>query len=251
MQQKITLRFYKELNDFLAKDKRESAFNYDYKQAGSVKYIIESVGVPHTEVDLIIVNGESVDFHYQINCGDNISVYPANTSLDITPLIHCQPEPLEKSQFILDVHLGKLAAYLRMSGFDTLYRNDYDDPELAKISLESQRILLSYDRQLLMRKNITRAYFVRSRQPQQQLLEVISRFNLSHKLKPFTRCIQCNGCLQKVEKKTVKNRLLPRTLKYYEDFFECQSCHKVYWKGSHYEKMNQIIKQIQTAHLNT
>ena len=244
MTRQINLRFYEELNDFLKEDQRKTCFSHELKQPGSIKDLIESIGVPHTEVDLIIVNGESVDFNYQVQHGDHISVYPVFESLDISPLKHCQPKPLRNPRFVLDVHLGKLAAYLRMLGFDTLYRNNYDDPELARISVDEHRILLSYDRQLLMRKHITHAYFVRNRQPQQQLLEIISRFNLYNNQKPFTRCMHCNGKIYTVKKQAIEARLLPQTKKHYDEFFQCECCNKIYWKGSHYLKMNMMIKQM-------
>ena len=129
-----TFRFYAELNDFLLPDQRKTVINHEIKQPRSVKDLIESIGVPHTEIDLIIVNGESVDFNYLVQGGDHISVYPVFESLDISPLNHCQPKPLRNTRFVLDTHLGRLAAYLRMLGFDTLYKNDYDDSSLANIS---------------------------------------------------------------------------------------------------------------------
>ncbi len=247
--QQVKIRFYEELNDFLQADQQKTEFSYELKQTRSIKDLIESIGVPHTEVDLIIVNGESVDFNYQIQNNDHISVYPVFESLDISNLKHCQPTPLRNTRFVLDVHLGKLAAYLRMLGFDTLYRNDYDDPELARISIDEHRILLSYDRQLLMRKHITHAYFVRSRYPQQQLLEILSRFDLYNNLKPFTRCMRCNGIIQPVKKQDIENSLQAQTKKHYDEFFHCENCNKIYWKGRHYQKMSRVIEQIveQTA----
>ena len=207
MPEQISIRFYEELNDFLPPDQRKTDISHVLKQPRSIKDLIESIGVPHTEIDLIIVNGESVGFNYQVDDGDRISVYPVFESLDISPLNHCQPQPLRKTRFVLDTHLGRLAAYLRMLGFDTLYRNDYDDPELARISVEEHRILLTCDRQLLMRKQITHGYFVRSRQSQQQLLEVLRRFDLFNNLQPFTRCMDCNGTIQPVNKQQVEAAL--------------------------------------------
>lgn len=244
MPQQITIRFYEELNDFLPQDRRKTDFIHCLKQERSVKDLIESIGVPHTEIDLIIVNGKSVDFNYLVQDGDHISVYPVFESLDISPLNHCQPKPLRKTRFILDTHLGKLAAYLRMLGFDTIYRNDYDDPQLARIAVDEHRILLTCDRQLLMRNQITHGYFVRSRQPQQQLLEVLLRFDLSNNLQPFTRCMHCNGKIGPVNKQTIEDRLPPRTKKYYNEFFQCEICNKIYWKGSHYQKMKNMIDSL-------
>lgn len=243
----IILRFYEELNDFLPPDKRKHAFEYELKEPASVKDIIESVGIPHTEVDLILVNSRSVDFNYLIAHGDQISVYPVFEALDITPLVHLRPEPLRQTRFILDTHLGRLAAYLRMLGFDTLYRNDYDDQALAAISVSEKRILLTCDRRLLMRKIITHGYFVRSRQPREQLLEIIKRFDLYDVVHPFTRCIHCNSLIHKVAKEEVISQLQPRTRKYYMDFWQCPACKKIYWQGSHYQRMQKLIKLIELS----
>lgn len=251
MLKQISLRFYQELNDFLPSDQRETRFNFNLISPRSAKDLIESIGVPHTEVDLIIVNGESVDFNYGVEEGDNISVYPVSalqhTSLAKAPLKHCQPKPLRDSRFVLDVHLGKLAGYLRMLGFDTLYRNDYNDPTLASISVEEDRILLTCDLQLLMRKHIIHGYFVRSRDPQQQLLEIMTRFVLVNKQHPFTRCMNCNGKIQAVGKEVIKSKLLEQTKKYYDEFYLCESCNKIYWKGSHYQKMKKMIEKLKTT----
>lgn len=244
MSTQINIRFYEELNDFLPQDQRKTDFSLELKQARSIKDLIESIGVPHTEIDLIIVNGESVDFNYLVHDGDRISVYPVFEALDISPLNHCQPEPLRKTRFVLDNHLGRLAAYLRMLGFDTLYRNDYDDPGLARISVDEHRILLTCDRQLLMRKQITHGYFVRSRKPRQQLLEVLSRFDLFNNQQPFTRCMRCNGKIRPVNKKVIAVRLSPDTRKYYNEFFQCEMCNNIYWKGSHYQKMKRMVERL-------
>jgi uncharacterized protein with PIN domain len=247
MQEQINIRFYEELNDFLPQAQRKVDFCRTLKKPGSIKDLIESIGVPHAEVDLIIVNGQSVDFNYQVLDGDHISVYPVFESLDISPLKHCQPAPLRTSRFVLDVHLGRLAAYLRMLGFDTLYRNDYDDPTLANISADEHRILLTCDRRLLMRKQISHGYFVRARQPRQQILEILSRFDLYNNQKPFTRCMRCNGITRAVNKRDIETQLLPKTKKYYDKFYQCVNCRKIYWQGSHYLKMQKMIDNIKVT----
>jgi len=244
MSEHISIRFYEELNDFLPTDQCRTDFTHELKQARSVKDLVESIGVPHTEIDLIIVDGESVDFDHLVQNGEHISVYPVFRSLDISALKRCQPEPLREPQFVLDAHLGRLAAYLRMLGFDSLYRNDYNDPDLANISASEHRILLTCDRQLLMRKQVSYGYFVRARQPQQQLLEILTRFDLGHYQKPFTRCMHCNGTTQPVKKEEIEAKLQPRTKKYYNEFFQCQACKRIYWKGSHYLKMQAMLNRI-------
>lgn len=247
MAAQITLRFYEELNDFLPPERRKLAFAHPLNNGGSVKDLIESLGVPHTEVDLILVNGVSVDFQYRVRDEDRVSVYPVFEALDITPLVHLRPAPLRDTRFVLDTHLGRLAAYLRLLGFDTLYRNDYDDPTLARISVEEHRILLTRDRRLLMHKQITRGYYVRARQPHAQLLEILARFDLFSARHPFTRCLHCNGLIHPVRKASVEEHLLPRTRAYYQEFWQCADCGKIYWKGSHYARMQQMIAALEAA----
>lgn len=244
MSGQVTIRFYEELNDFLPPNRRKIAFSHPFEQPGSVKDLVESLGVPHTEIDLILVNGDSVDFDYRVENGDRISVYPVFESLDLSPVIRLRPLPLRDPRFVLDTHLGRLAAYLRMLGFDTLYRNDYDDPTLADISSNEKRILLTCDRQLLMRKRVTRGYYVRERQPQKQLLEIVTRFDLYNNLRPFTRCLHCNGPVQRADKQAIEQHLPPRTREYYTEFWQCAHCHKIYWKGSHYQRMRQLIDRL-------
>lgn len=244
MSGQVAVRFYEELNDFLPPERRKISFEHTFREAGSVKDLIESLGVPHTEIDLILVNGHSVAFDYLVQDGDHISVYPVFEALDISPVIKLRPKPLRETRFVLDTHLGRLAAYLRMLGFDTLYRNDYDDPTLAKISADEKRILLTCDKGLLMRKQVTHGYYVRERQPKRQLLEIISRFDLTSSLKPFTRCLHCNGLIRPVNKDAIIQHLLPRTKAQYDEFWQCEHCQKIYWKGSHYLRMQQLIDQI-------
>jgi uncharacterized protein with PIN domain len=237
-------RFYAELNDFLPPEKRQQAFSHTFELNPSVKDMIEALGVPHTEVDLILVNDHSVDFSYLLQNGDRISVYPVFESLDISPLVRVRPQPLRETRFVLDVHLGRLATYLRMLGFDTLYRNDYEDDELAHISSAEGRILLTRDRGLLKRSIVTHGYCLRATNPQQQLIEVLRRFDLFESVKPFQRCLHCNGLLQPVDKADISDRLPPKTRQYYDEFKHCRACDRIYWKGSHYQRMQQFIDRV-------
>jgi hypothetical protein len=237
-------RFYAELNDFLPPPRRFVAFRESFEVSGSVKDMIESLGVPHTEVDLILANGESVDFSYLVRDGDRISVYPVFESIDITPLLRVRPRPLRQTRFVLDIHLGRLANYLRMLGFDALYRNDYRDEELARVSREEERILLTRDRNLLKRRAVEHGYCVRETRPRRQLLEVLERFDLRGSVAAFTRCLRCNGLLEPVAKEEIAGQLPPRTSEHYQDFRQCASCGQVYWKGSHYQRMQQFIQSL-------
>ena len=234
-------RFYEELNDFLSPQYQKIAFKHIYKGRVSVKDLIESLGVPHTEIDLILVNGESVDFSYHVQHEDQVSVYPMFESIDVAGLSKVRPVPLKSIKFVVDIHLGKLAKYLRLLGFDVLYENDYSDSELALLSSHEQRILLTRDRGLLKRRIVEYGHFVRPLQPLKQLQEIIQWLDLKSFIKPFHRCICCNGLLNYVNKNTVKDHLLPKTRLYYSHFRQCQDCKKVYWQGSHYQKMQSLI----------
>jgi uncharacterized protein with PIN domain len=237
-------RFYAELNDFLPRERRFSDFGHAFDGHPSIKDTIEALGVPHTEVDLILANGESVDFSYQLQDDDRISIYPVFENFDITPIQRLRPRPLRVVRFVLDTHLGRLAAYLRLLGFDTLYRNDADDPELARISRDEQRVLLTRDRGLLKRSIVTHGYYIRETDPQKQVVEVVLHFDLFRVIEPFRRCLRCNGVLEVVSKDVISSQLPPLASQSFDEFRRCQGCGKVFWKGSHYERMAQLIEHV-------
>ncbi len=241
---KITFRFYGELNDFLANNRKQTEIVYEYKEPSSIKDIIESLGVPHTEIDLIIVNGDSVDFEYLPNNEDRVSVYPLFNSIDISSVSLVRPKALTEPKFVLDVHLGKLVSFLRMLGIDVLYPEDYADETLAKISSAEDRILLTRDRGLLKRGIVKYGYCVRETDPEKQFLEIVRRFNLKAVSAIFQRCLSCNGRLNSVDKEQILDQLQPKTVQHYEEFFQCQDCQKIFWKGSHYQHMQQFITDL-------
>jgi uncharacterized protein len=209
-----------------------------------VKDLIESLGVPHTEVDLILVNGESVDFSRQIHDGDRIAVYPVFEALDIAPVLRLRPEPLRDPKFVLDVHLGKLAAYLRMLGFDTAYTNAASDPALVHISVEEGRILLTRDRGLLKHSAVTHGYWLRETDSRRQAAEAVNRFDLARSARPFTRCMACNALLRPVSRSEAADRVPLRAAEAYSDFQECPSCRRIYWQGTHYQRMRRWVEQL-------
>ncbi len=234
-------RFYAQLNDFLLREVKDQTLTHNFYVSGSVKDAIEAIGVPHTEVDFIVANGIPVDFKYQVQDGDRVSVFPRFRSVDLAGLPHLQFPDWSEKRFVADGHLGRLSAYLRMLGFDTLYRSDYQDDELAHLSSSENRILLTRDRGLLKRNEITRGYFVRATEPARQLAEVVRELDLSSQLAPFRRCMHCNALLDSVEKKSIQHRLLPETARYFEEFYVCPACDHIYWKGSHYRRMKRLI----------
>ncbi len=240
------VRFYAELNDLLPPARRGRAFRHRFGGRPAVKDTIEALGVPHTEVDLILVNGGSVAFTHRLQDGDRVSVYPVFQSLDISPLVRVRPRPLREPRFVVDVHLGRLAAYLRLLGFDTLYRNDYADETLARVSRGEGRILLSRDRGLLKRSLVTHGYCVRSTRPRQQLVEVLRRFDLAQAAVPFQRCMRCNTRLAPVGKEQIQERLRPATQELHEEFSACARCRRVYWKGTHYDQLRRLVTDVLT-----
>jgi uncharacterized protein len=229
---KATFTFIDELNDFLPHYRKNTPFSLEFEPHQSLKHLIESIGVPHTEFERVLVNGQLVESNNRLQDGDQVTVYPDNSPL--------RDEPC----YVLDNHLGQLATYLRMLGFDCLYRNDYQDEELSMISSQEGRVLLTRDRRLLMRKAIRRGYCIHQTDPRLQATEVLRRFKLFGQVKPFQRCLRCNSPLLDVSKQDVIERLEPLTKRYYDEFHICPSCNQIYWKGSHFEHMQQMISEM-------
>lgn len=237
-------RFYAELNDFLLPPRRGVAFPHVFRGGPSVKDVIESLGVPHTEIDLILADGESVDFSWILRDGARVSVYPVFESIDIAPLARVRPAPLREARFILDGHLGRLARYLRMLGFDTRWRSDAPDEEIARIAAAEHRIVLTRDSGLLKRRIVSHGYRVRAVDPQRQLAEVVRRLDLFHSIVPFRRCLRCNELLETVRKEDVSDDLPPAVREHHDVFRRCPSCARVYWPGSHHRRMERLISDL-------
>ena len=238
----VWLRLYAELNDFLPPPCRQQWLAHSFTGRTSVKDAIEAHNVPHTEIDLILVNGRSVDFSYLIDDGDRVSVFPVFEAFDIHPLTRLRSEPLRVVRFVLDGHLGRLAAYLRLAGFDTLYQTDCGDDDLARTSAEAHRILLTRDLALLKRSMVTHGYWVRATDSRQQLVEVFRRFDLTRLVNPFTRCARCNGELQTASPEHVADRVPPRIRDTFIDFVCCPDCRRVYWQGSHHARLRAFLR---------
>jgi uncharacterized protein with PIN domain len=229
--------FHNGLEVFLAARSAAQDVVCAFQGRQSVKHLVESLGVPHVEIKRIEVNQVQVSFKYLVQDGDFVQVYPFQPG----DFLGDQDLPM---RFVLDNHLGQLAAYLRMLGVDAEYRNDYEDGELAAIASRDGRILLTRDRRLLMRSIIEQGYWMRSKMPREQLREVATRYNLYSRVVPFSRCMHCNGSLEEVSKEQVLDRLEPLTKRYFFDFHRCPDCDQIYWKGSHYEQMRRFIDAI-------
>jgi uncharacterized protein len=238
-------RFYAELNDFLPRPHRFVTVERRFDGEASVKDLIEAAGVPHTEVDLVIVNSESVDFTYRVHDGDRVAVYPVFEALDIGPITIVRPEPLREPRFFADAHLGRLARHLRLLGFDTAYEHNCDDAYLAATAAAEGRIVLTRDAGLLKRNVVTHGLFVRAQQPRAQLHEVVRRLQLVSRLNPFTRCLVCNETLTAVSKEQVAAEVPERAWHAHDRFMRCGRCPRVYWAGTHYERLRRLVEDIQ------
>ena len=238
------IRFYEELNDFLPPPQRKQRFDIHFNGTPSIKDVIESQGVPHTEIDLILVNGTSVRFNYKLKNEDDVSVYPLFESFDISSLQRLRAKPLRHPKFVLDVHLGTLAKYMRMLGFDTKYQNDFLDEQIIEISLKEKRTVLTRDLGILKQKKLTHGYYVRNTKPVKQIEEIIRRFDLKNEINEFSRCVRCNTILSPIEKEKVINEIPPKVRIAQSEFFYCSVCDKIYWKGTHYEKMKVLIEKM-------
>jgi hypothetical protein len=243
-QQRATFRFYEELNDFLPPDRRKIAFDYAFNGTPSVKDSIEAIGVPHPEVDLILVDGVSVRFDHLLNGGERVAVYPMFERVNISSLTRLRPNPLRKPCFVLDVHLGKLARYLRLLGFDTFYDRDYDDATIAAISRKERRLLLTRDKGLLKRNEVTRGYWLRNIQPRLQIAEVMEAFDLHRVVRIFSRCLVCNHTLETVAEASVRDALPAGLRGQFEQVSRCPGCGRLYWPGSHYDRLVDLLTNL-------
>ena len=243
MIQTASFEFFKSLNDFLSPVNKNKLFRYNFYGTPAIKDAIEAIGIPHTEVDVIIVKGLPVDFFYKLHNDDMVEVYPVNANPMFSKSYSLTPDLNYPLAFVADVHLGKLAKALRILGFDTNYQNDYSDKSVVEIAEKSDRIVLTRDVGLLKHKLIKWGYWLRSQMVEKQLKEVVSRYNLLPEILPFKRCLSCNGMIKEVAKEAVLEKLPPKTNQYFNAFFQCASCKKVYWKGSHYENMLQVVRR--------
>jgi uncharacterized protein with PIN domain len=244
----VTFIFHGYLNEMLRK-KHEygSSLLHDFDRKASIKDVIESLGIPHPVIGKLTVNGQETGFDYILQHRDIVEATPLTAP--VNPLISStlRPEALDRVAFVVDVNAGKLALFLRMLGFDTVYGSDLRDRKLADIAASEKRILLTRDTSLLKRKIVMHGYLLREQNPERQLIEVIRLYDLRSMIKPLSRCIPCNGRLVPVDKEAVLDRLEPLTRKYYESFHACEQCGRLYWAGSHQEKIMHFVRKILKA----
>lgn len=237
------LRFYEELNNYLPEAKRKQWIVYELSSDKTIRHVLAEFQIPSNEIDLLLVNQQSQNIGYQLKDQDRISVFPMFELFDISGISEVRNRPLRKTQFICDVHLGKLGKYLRMLGFDTLYSNQYSKKEIISIAENESRIILSKDRSFSKYPTVNRFYRVRSSNSLEQLKDLLDRMSLYRQFNPFSRCLRCNHPIKPIEKKEIQSRIQEQTQKYYDQFFICPNCDHVYWKGSHFESMRHFIEK--------
>lgn len=238
--ERVRVRVYGDLQFFTDEPEQDVPIG----QPRSVKDLLESVGVPHPEIAVVVVNGTVVGFDQRVRGGDRVAAYPPWHTLDVAPSV--QP-PRPAPRFVLDVHLGTLARRLGVLGLDVDYATDRDDVALARIAEEDDRVLLTRDRQLLMRSSIRHGYCPRSDDPDEQVLEVVRRFLTEDDLAPFTRCPACNDELAAVAKEDVLDAIGPHTRATQDEFHRCPACDRVFWPGSHVDALAPLVERARHA----
>ena len=238
------VRFHGELNDFLKPEARDKAQQYDFVNPTTLLSAIEGLGIPHPEVYMLTVNGDPQTFGHDIAGGDRIAVYPRQQTRRVTGLRPIAPPDPVPATFVCDVNLGKLANLLRLLGFDTIYENDLDDPELADISTRQGRILLTRDRKLLMRREVRRGRFVRNTEPEAQAREIIAYYDLAPQVLSFSRCTVCNGLLESTDDPELLKKVPERSRERCSEFLVCTQCERVYWQGDHYRELEKTCERL-------
>lgn len=238
----VTVRLYGALNDFLRPGHRQSALACEFRGTRSAKDVLEGLGVPHPEIALVLVNGDAVGFAHPVRDGDRVAAYPVFGHLapQGSPSL-VEPEPAEP-RFVADVHLGRLAAYLRLAGFDTDYASCRTDAEIVEIAEAADRTVLTRDVGLLRHGRVRRGYFVRETRPARQLVEVLRRYDLAARASPFSRCLACNHRLRPASRPEVEPLLPGRTADLYSRFWRCDRCGRVFWQGSHYARLRTLLE---------
>jgi uncharacterized protein len=240
-------RFYEELNDFLPPARRKRASEWRFRGTPSVKDTIEAIGVPHTEIDLVLVDGRSVGFGHRLHGGERVAVYPVFERLDITPLVRLRPRPLRVTRFVVDVHLGTLARHLRLLGFDTLWRNDLDDECIIESARSGPRIILTRDKGILKDGRVTHGYWLRATEPLRQVEEVVRALQLGPDFEIYTRCLECNGMLHGIRRIEAARAVPLQVFLVHRDFSRCEGCGRVYWPGSHRARLDAVIERARAA----
>lgn len=238
---RVLLRCYAELNDRLPETWRQRDIEVELIGNPSVREAIGVLGIPPAVIEVILVEGRSAGLESVLQDGDRVSLFPMFESFDVTELLRLRPRALRTLRFVADAHLGRLARYLRLLGFDTLFENDPGDREIARISAEEGRILLSRDRQLLAHRAVTHGLWIPALTPRQQVRYLIERLDLCSAFRPFTRCTVCNGTLDALGRDSPDLDVPPRVKARFDRFWRCAGCGRIYWRGSHYDRLAAFV----------
>ena len=241
---KVRLRFHGDLNVFLGSKAGHAGIERLLAEKTSIKDIIESCGVPHPEVDFILVDDQSVGFDHTVTDDAKVEVLPVENRA--TARTEKRLQTVGIARFVADGHLGSLTCNLRLLGFDVAYLKGADDSQLLAVMARENRALLTRDRRLLMHAIVQHGYWPRSQNADEQTIEVIRRFDLSELIAPFTRCLRCNAPLEAVAKADIIDKLEPLTKIYYDQFRGCPDCKQIYWPGSHFPKLQKRIEEIRS-----
>jgi uncharacterized protein len=238
------LRFFGEVNDFFGPDNREARITCPVDRRASIKDVVEALGVPHTEVGRIVVDGQEVDFHHLLRSGETVLILAHEVPVRVDRPTTLRPRPYPGHRFIVDVNVGRLAGYLRLLGFDTAYEHGWRDETISARAHSEKRVVLTRDRDLLKRSIVEHGRLIRAERPKEQLAEVLRIYGLEEPYALFSRCLRCNGALQPVPKEKILQRLEPKTRRYFQRFHICPQCERIYWRGSHHQRMVEELQRL-------
>lgn len=207
-----------------------------WAEGATLKHAIEALGVPHTEVGQVLVDGEPAVLDVMLPPSGHMAVRGVQPALPAAPL-----------HFLCDAHLGATARLLRMAGFDTAYDNNYADAAIEALAQTEDWIVLSRDRELLKRRGIRRGAFIRAQEPRAQMREIVMRFMLAEVARPFSRCLECNAPLRILSVDEAAGSVPPRVRERQHLFSTCDVCRRVYWPGSHWARMNIVLAGMLTS----
>ncbi|WP_020680657.1 Mut7-C RNAse domain-containing protein [Marinobacterium rhizophilum] len=240
----VQCRCHGRLNELLPPSQRWRVRTMHLKQEITLQQLLIPLHIPHPEVDLVMVNGAPARLDYCVRHGDQIHIYPDIGDIDDAAIVPLRVRPLPRARFILDVHLGRLARRLRLLGLDCWYRSQMDDRAIVRLARIQERVILTRDRGLLQRVEVSHGYYVRAIRPEAQLREVLARFEPGPWLRPLSRCMRCNGLIETMSGEEVQRLSRPDLEREFSVIYRCVGCHQLYWQGSHYEQLRKYVDQL-------
>ncbi len=244
---RIFLILHGDLVDLLPKNRRHRTIRLILDRRASIKDIIESQTIPHTEIGRMEMEGRQLSFRHIGENGERIHLHPFSRHTPLTTATVLRPEPLENIAFMCDSTVSRLGRHMRMAGLDTANAPEASLVEVGSQASAAGRILVSRNRDLLKCRTVNFGQLIRSVHHRLQLREVFVRFRPENLIAPFSRCLVCNSTLVAVDKEEILHLLEPLTRKYYHSFKKCSACNKIYWHGSHIVRMEQLLRSTLAA----